>query len=62
MRKSIATIVLVLLALAGQISAQESSPADEKAVRSNVDEWVAARNKGDAKAIAQLGPAGGILR
>jgi uncharacterized protein (TIGR02246 family) len=54
MGTSIATIVLVLLALAGQIAAQESSPADEKAVRSNVDEWVAARNKGDAKAAAQL--------
>jgi uncharacterized protein (TIGR02246 family) len=54
MGKSIATIVMVLFALAGQISAQGSSPADEKAVRSNVDEWVAAHNKGDAKAIAQL--------
>jgi uncharacterized protein (TIGR02246 family) len=54
MRKSIATIVMVLLALAGQISAQESSPEDEKTVRGHVDEWVAASNKGDANAIAQL--------
>ena len=52
MRKSIATIVLVLLGLAGRISAQGSSPADENAVRGHVDEWVAAWNKSDAKAIA----------
>src|SRR5712691_10537896 len=55
MRAVIATIVLVLLALAGQITAQERSPADENAVRGNVDQWVAAWNKGDAQAIAQLG-------
>lgn len=54
MRKSIATIVLVLLVLAGRIAAQESSPADENAIRGHVDEFVAAWNKGDAKAIAQL--------
>jgi uncharacterized protein (TIGR02246 family) len=54
MRTSIATMVVVLLALAGQMAAQESSPADENAVRGQVDAWVAASNKGDANAIAQL--------
>jgi uncharacterized protein (TIGR02246 family) len=54
MWKSITTIMMVLLALAGRISAQGSSPTDEQAVRSSVDEWVAAYNKGDANAIAQL--------
>jgi hypothetical protein len=43
-RKSIATTVLVLLALAGQISAQESSPTDEKAISGHLDEWIAAYN------------------
>jgi uncharacterized protein (TIGR02246 family) len=54
MWKSITIIMIVLLALAGRISAQGSSPADEQAVRSNVDQYVAAWHKGDAKAIAQL--------
>ena len=54
MRKSIATIGLVLLALAGRIAAQGSAPADENAVRGHVDAWIAAWNKGDAQAIAQL--------
>jgi uncharacterized protein (TIGR02246 family) len=54
MWKLITTIMIVLLVLAGRISAQESSPADENAVRGNLDQWVAAYNKGDANAIAQL--------
>ena len=54
MRTVIVTIVLVVLALAGRIAAQERSPADETAVRGNIDAWVAAYNKGDAQALAQL--------
>jgi uncharacterized protein (TIGR02246 family) len=54
MRTVIATIVLVVLALAGRMAAQERSPADETAVRGNIDAWVAAYNKGDAPAMAQL--------
>jgi uncharacterized protein (TIGR02246 family) len=54
MWKSITTIMMVLLALAGRSAAQGSAPTDEQAVRSNADAWVAAWNKGDANAIAQL--------
>ncbi len=54
MWKSITIIMIVLLALAGRSAAQGSSPTDEQAVRSNADAWVAAWNKGDANAIAQL--------
>jgi ketosteroid isomerase-like protein len=54
MWKSITTIIMVLLALAGRSEAQGSSPTDEQAVRSNVDAWMAAWNNGDANAIAQL--------
>jgi uncharacterized protein (TIGR02246 family) len=54
MWKSITTIIMVLLALAGRSEAQASSPTDEQAVRSNVDAWIAAWNNGDANAIAQL--------
>jgi len=54
MWKSITIIMIVLLALAGQSAAQGSAPTDEQAVRSNADAWVAAWNKGDVNAIAQL--------
>jgi uncharacterized protein (TIGR02246 family) len=54
MWKSITTIIMVFLALAGRSQAQESSPTDEQAVRGNVDAWMAAWNNGDATVIAQL--------
>jgi len=54
MWRSITTIIMVLLALAGRSEAQGSSHTDEEAVRSNADAWMAAWNNGDAHAIAQL--------
>jgi len=54
MWKLITTIILVLLALAGQSEAQRSSPTDEETVRSNTDAWMDAWNRGDTSAISQL--------